>query len=185
MLCQNCGENEANVRYTQIINGEKKEMILCEKCSKNLGIEDIDFSMPIDFSSFFGGILGCENEQDFISLNKRLENLKCKFCGMKYDDFTKTGKFGCGSCYEAFSEKIDPILKRIHGSNRYIGKKIEILDKNITKEQKTSKEEEKTKVNISEVQKIERLKNELKQLIKEEKYEEAAKIRDEIKNIEK
>ena len=39
MLCQNCGENEANVRYTQIINGEKKEMVLCDKCSKELGKE--------------------------------------------------------------------------------------------------------------------------------------------------
>ena len=38
MLCENCGENEANVRYTQIVNGVKKEMHLCDKCSKELGI---------------------------------------------------------------------------------------------------------------------------------------------------
>ena len=35
MLCQNCERNEANVKYTQIINGEKKQMVLCEKCAKN------------------------------------------------------------------------------------------------------------------------------------------------------
>ena len=54
MLCENCGENEANVKYTQIINGVKKEMSLCNKCSKELGIDKMDFSIPINFSSFLG-----------------------------------------------------------------------------------------------------------------------------------
>ena len=38
MKCENCGKNEANVKYTQIINGEKKQMFLCEECSKKLGV---------------------------------------------------------------------------------------------------------------------------------------------------
>ena len=57
MLCENCGKNEANVKYTQIINGVKKEMKLCERCSKELGIDDINFNMPIDFSSFLGDLI--------------------------------------------------------------------------------------------------------------------------------
>ena len=57
MLCQNCNHNEANVRYTQIINGEKKEMFLCDECSKKLGIDNMKLSLPIDFSSFFGDLL--------------------------------------------------------------------------------------------------------------------------------
>ena len=54
MLCENCGNHEANVRYTEIINGEKKEMHLCEECSQKLGIGNMDFKMPINFSSFLG-----------------------------------------------------------------------------------------------------------------------------------
>ena len=57
MLCQNCKKNEANVKYTEIINGEKKVLMLCEECSHELGIDNINFNMPIDFSSFFGGLL--------------------------------------------------------------------------------------------------------------------------------
>ena len=53
MLCDNCGKRNANVRYTQIINGNKKEMILCEECSKKLGIGNMNFNMPINFSSFY------------------------------------------------------------------------------------------------------------------------------------
>ena len=50
MLCQNCNKNKANVKYTQIINGHKKEMMLCEECSEKLGINKMNFNMPIDFS---------------------------------------------------------------------------------------------------------------------------------------
>ena len=53
MMCENCGKNEVNFRYTQIVNGVKKEMHLCDKCAKEFGLEDLDFSMPINFSSFF------------------------------------------------------------------------------------------------------------------------------------
>ena len=54
MLCQNCGENEANVKYTQIVNGEKKEMILCEDCARKMGIGNFKMNIPINFSNFLG-----------------------------------------------------------------------------------------------------------------------------------
>ena len=41
MLCQNCGKNEVNFKYTQVVNGVKKEMALCEKCAKELGLRRI------------------------------------------------------------------------------------------------------------------------------------------------
>ena len=51
MLCDHCHEREANVKYTQIINGQKKEMNLCEKCSQELGIGNMQFNMPLSFSN--------------------------------------------------------------------------------------------------------------------------------------
>ena len=53
MLCENCGENQANVKYTQIVNGVKKEMHLCEKCANELGIGNMNFDMPFGFSRLF------------------------------------------------------------------------------------------------------------------------------------
>ena len=49
MKCENCGKNEANVKYTQIINGEKKQMFLCEDCSQKLGINDLHFNAFFHF----------------------------------------------------------------------------------------------------------------------------------------
>lgn len=178
MLCQNCNHNEANVRYTQIINGEKKEMFLCEECSRKLGLDNMDLSLPIDFSSFFGDLLG-EYENSFMPLLQEPQELRCDKCNMTYSEFMNLGKFGCDNCYNAFSGRIDPILKRLQGSNRYTGRKAQMNEAN---EHKVS-EENKPKQNPKE-DKLSKLKAELKQLVAEEKYEEAAKVRDEIKKLE-
>lgn len=185
MLCENCGENEANVRYTQIVNGVKKEMKLCETCANELGIEEMDFSMPIDLSSFLSEFF--EDAQDnFLPEFTKTKELRCNQCGMTYDEFTHTGKFGCANCYNAFSEKIDIILKNLQANNRHVGRKGKIvkpvLDKKSIEKKEIKKEEEKENSSIS---KIDTLKENLKQAIKEERYEDAARIRDEIKKLEK
>ena len=175
MLCDNCGENEANCKYTQIINGEKKEMMLCEKCSKEMGIAKMDFSMPISFSSFLDDFFK-ENDTflpSFIDNN----TLKCEQCGMTFDEFLENGKFGCENCYSVFSSKIDPILKNIHGGNRHIGRKINTMQSNINKQDNIKPKKENKE--------LEELQLKLKQAISSENYEEAAIIRDKIKNIEK
>jgi len=131
MLCQNCGKNEANIKYTQIINGDTKEMVLCNECAKELGIDHIDLNMPIDFSSFFADVLGNGYEQDVVpALYSSPKELKCDFCNMTYDEFAQTGKFGCANCYTVFENRIDPILKRIHGNITYLGRKCDTSNVN-------------------------------------------------------
>lgn len=182
MICQNCNHNEANVKYTQIINGVKKQMSLCEKCAKELGIDNISFDMQMDFSNFFGDMFN-DFEGSFISSLTNKQELLCDKCKNTYDDFIKNGKFSCDRCYETFENKIDPLLKNIHGANTHIGRNVKVNkiqgksniqdEKNEIKEDKNNEKEEK----IKELQ--ERLKKE----IREERYEDAAKTRDEIKRI--
>lgn len=175
MKCERCGKNEANVQYTQIINGLKEELSLCEKCANDLGVGNISFSMPIDFSNFFGEFLEGDNVNTFQNIKFNTQNT-CQKCGMTFEEFANTGKFGCDNCYEIFSNKIDRILKGVHGTDTHIGRKY--LE---NKENKENNVEKKHDTNIA---KIEELKNKLKAVIKEENYEEAAKIRDEIKTLE-
>ena len=164
MLCENCGINEANIRYTQIVNGIKKEMNLCSVCSEKLNLNDFSFSMPFSFSNFFGNFLSDYDNTALLPIINRQKELKCDKCNMTYGEFLSSGKLGCSNCYNVFSDKIDYVLDKLHGSNRYVGK---IFSK---------KKDEKTDVKI--------LKMKLEKLIKEENYEEAAKVRDEIKNLE-
>ena len=76
MLCDNCGKREANVKYSENINGRKKELNLCEECSHKLGIDQMDFSMPIDFSNFFEGFMDNFGSNEFIPMLNDLKTLR-------------------------------------------------------------------------------------------------------------
>ena len=182
MKCENCGKNDANVKYTQIINGEKKQMFLCEECSNKLGINDIQFNMPIDFASFLTDFFDDMNDINVMPvLGDNLNQLKCTKCGLTWDDFLHTGKFGCSNCYTDFEMRIDPILRSLQGATNHIGR----LGKVITSNKVTPNIDDKIQENNNEdTTKIESLKEQLKQAIKDERYEDAAKLRDEIKKIE-
>ena len=189
MLCQNCGKNEANIRYTQIINGVKKEVALCSDCAVKLGIGNIAKSFdtpdfPINFKSFLGDFFNDYQENELMP-NFTNEITKCKTCGMTYDDFIDSGMFGCEDCYDTFSGPIDSLLKNLHGTSRHIGrgpgsKASKIKIESDDKEEKKEKE----KANKPEDKKTE-LQRELDKAIKEERYEDAAKLRDQIKALDK
>lgn len=176
MLCQNCGKNEANFRYTQIINGVKKELILCTECARKLGVDNIE--IPINFNSFLGDFFNDYAESTLLP-SFSVNDVKCKTCKMTYDDFINTGMFGCSDCYNAFANPIDSLLKNLHGTSRHIGRGIKSKNENIEKV-KPKKQSKDTKQD-----KLQDLQKELDKAIKEERYEDAAKIRDKIKEIDK
>lgn len=175
MLCDNCKESEATVKYTEIINGNKREMMLCEECSQRLGINNMSLKLPIDFSSFFGDLISEYEQSDFMPMFNVSKELKCNTCNTSYKDFLNTGKLGCSDCYDVFQDRINTVLKRLQGSTEYLGRKAmknnqpeKGICNNIIKEKKDTKKEG-------------ALEEQLKLAIKEERYEDAAKIRDEIK----
>ena len=192
MLCDNCGKKEANVRYTENINGRRKELNLCEECSQKLGIGQMDFSMPINFSSFLGGFMEDFARPEFMPMFQELKTLTCDHCGYTFDDIMNTGKLGCEECYDVFSERLDPLIKRIQGENRHVGRIGKIVDSKIDEKEANKRGKEnlnntknEPKEKKQEISKIEKLQEELKEAIKEERYEDAAKLRDEIKKLEK
>lgn len=93
------------------------------------------------------------------------EEIKCKKCGYTLSKYRSTGLFGCDECYKTFKKEIDEILLKIQGKNRQIKEKINIKKENINQ--------------------VDKLKQELQELVKQEKFEEAAVIRDKIKDLEK
>ena len=186
MLCQNCGKNEANVRYTQVINGVRKELNLCSDCARKLGVDRID--IPMDFTSFLGDFFNDYAESSLLP-SFSIDNVKCKTCGMSYNDFIDTGMFGCSDCYDTFSGPIDSLLKNLHGTAKHIGRGAknvdDLLGKN-TKNKTSNKTENSNKpLENKNLQKLEDLQKQLDKAIKEERYEDAAKIRDKIKEMNK
>ncbi|MOA13755.1 UvrB/uvrC motif protein [compost metagenome] len=94
--------------------------------------------------------------------------LRCENCGLTYAQFSKIGRFGCSSCYQAFEEKLDPLLKRVHGGIVHSGK--------IPK---------RSGGQIQCKRKIEELRRELQAKIEHEEFESAAQLRDQIRELER
>lgn len=160
MLCNICGKNEATVHLTEIVNDKMTKLHLCEACAKEKGAEmEEHFGM----SDLLAGLadLGANIEPGVI------DDVKCPVCGFTYQDFKKVGRLGCGDCYEAFKKQLDPLLKRIHGANRHVGKVPLMMGKNV-KEKRTLQE----------------MKMQLEKAIMAEEFEEAARLRDMIRDME-
>ena len=177
MMCQNCGKNEVTFKYTQVINGVKKEMNLCDNCARELGLKDLNFSMPINFSSFLSDFFN-DYSDNLLPSFMGTQTLQCKSCGTAFDDFVNSGEFGCSSCYDLFEDRITPILRNLQGATRHVGRgyrEITPSSGENTSIKKAVKKEE---------SKLEKLQKDLQKAIKDERYEDAAKIRDEIKKLD-
>ncbi len=182
MYCENCGQNYASVKYTQIINGNQKEMFLCKQCSKLLGIGNLN--MPIDFSTFLGNFFTEFEEANIPSKILNTKQLKCKRCGYTFEDFIETGRFGCPECYQAFEEKIDSLLSNLQGANRHVGRLGSSNEQMESKLKKSQEEKDVLAKDSTKLNKIKELREQLKIAIKKENYEEAASLRDQIKELE-
>ncbi|MGM0500491.1 MAG: UvrB/UvrC motif-containing protein [Bacillota bacterium] len=167
MICEGCGEREASVHLTRIINGEKTEMHLCEKCAQKSSKLNNDNNLS--FQSLLSGILNQNliNQNSPVFNDNQSQNLVCNNCGMSYQEFIQRGFFGCEDCYEAFKGELDQLFKRIHGNPQHTGKYPLSFRKKIKIESEINK-----------------LKEEMKLAVDKENFEKAAEIRDEIHAIE-
>lgn len=161
MLCDICKKNVATVHLTEIIDDQIAELHLCEACARE---KSIQMEQQFGLSDLLAGLA---------EFSKQLEEekeikLKCDNCGLSYDNFKKIGRLGCSLCYKVFSRNLSPLLKKIHGSNQHLGK----FPKRVSKVLKTRLE-------------LQELKSKLQRAIQLEEFEEAAKIRDKIREIER
>jgi len=139
-------------------------MFICDQCAREKG--QFDFGAAMNLANFVSGFLGntpyTSNMQSPFEIDE-----KCEVCGMTFNDIKRTGKIGCSNCYKTHSDKLLPIIKRIHGSTIHRGN----YPKRVSREMKASRE-------------LEGLKEALARAIRMEEYEKAAEIRDKIKEIE-
>lgn len=173
MKCQSCGKEEASVKYYENINGEKREIMLCSNCAKNLNLIDFPTMLSYFFSTYPKELLKDEYTKEV-----------CDKCSYTFDNYLEKGLFGCPDCYSAFSDRIDSLLAKIHGKTRHTIADSKPKVNSIKKSQIVEKNKVKS-TDISSITDKVVLKNLLDISIKEEKYEDAAKIRDRIKELEK
>lgn len=154
LKCDLC-DNQATVHLTQIVNNKVHKVDLCEACAQAKGVTD-----PSGFSLadlLLKASLNPENAA---------VGIRCEQCGFTPADFKKHGRFGCPQCYETFSSLVEPMLDNMHKGTVHTGK---VPQKSLERK------------NLHD--RLGRLESDLSEAVKTERFEDAARFRDEIQQL--
>lgn len=159
MMCENCGKNPATTHLKTVLNGVVHEKHLCSYCAANKGYGNLG---KLSLTNMLASMLG-----EGISAGKPITK-RCECCGASFSDIAQSGRVGCSECYSVFRQELLPSLNRLHGKAIHVGN--------------TPKEELKEE---TKEEKIKKLKLQLADAIKAEEFENAAKLRDAIRALER
>jgi protein arginine kinase activator len=160
MKCEICGKNEATVHLTEIVNDKVTKLNLCEVCAKDKGTE---MEEHFGLNDLLAGLADIGQT----AKPEAAQTIKCGSCGFTYQDFKKVGRLGCGDCYESFKKELTQLLRRIHSADRHVGKVPVTAGKT-----------------VKDTQTIQELRIRMEKAIQAEEFEEAARLRDKIKELE-
>lgn len=192
MLCQRCHQRQATVFFSQTVGNETTQAHLCEVCAQEQsqaygGLNPMAFNPFGALSDFLNNFMNW-NEGAIAEVNSGRAGsvavdpqAQCPYCGYQLSTFRQNGRLGCTKCYEAFRPALEPLISSIHGNIRHV--------------EESEKEEKHEGVNSAENKQVgdrkpsdkpevAELRKKIEEAIKGEKYEEAARLRDEIKRIE-
>lgn len=167
MLCEHCQEREAVINITQVIDQEKKILNLCTDCAQKLGMDSPLFDISKVFGKLIASILGEYLQTQKDTVNIKNNSKRCEYCHLSWNEFEDNSLLGCPECYHVFHDELKVLLRRLHGNNRHVGKKMPAY----------SNSEIFQKPDLFHLQK------KLKHAIQIENFEKAAQLRDQIKEI--
>ncbi len=199
MLCE-CGKHEATIHEVIITSDKRKvERHLCELCAREQGVSS-DPYIPINhLIATTNYVMGqvVREEEDAGSGAPVSESVKppptmkarpspqaCVGCGQTFSNFKKTGMLGCPACYQAFEDRIGPMIERAHeGGCSHVGK----VPRRALSECRGSKDNSRIEALLGDVrqreQRLETVRQRLAKSIHDEEYEQAAMLRDELTRL--
>lgn len=165
MQCQICKNKDATIHLTEIIDGARSEMHICEHCAAEQGIA-VKSHIPIN--ELLSSLLSVQPSDDELS-DPSDQQVVCPACGFTLEQFRKEGVLGCPNDYEVFEKSLQPLIEKAHcGKTTHCGKL----------PSKTSLDTKKQIELLS-------LRRQLEAAVQHEDYELAAELRDKIDECEK
>ena len=168
MQCERCKSFEATIHLTEIIKDVKSEVHLCESCARGIGLNSrlSNFSLSIpELLSFL----------DLNEVEDSTDGGTCRSCGMTFMNFSREGKLGCPECYTYLIDSLKSVILGFHGATRHIGK-----HPNSTRAGDRDAYAASVQA-IGDKKSLDELKRQLNKAVEDERYEEAAVIRDKIR----
>lgn len=153
MLCEECGERQAEVLVTTVVGGESVTRHLCRECLKKYQAGDLQ--------AVLAAVLALMTQKE------KQPEITCPHCGMAFSEFEKSGMLGCAECYQAFRSQLTPLITKVQGRAQHAGRRPRL----------SAEEQERQ-------QKIEALRTQMEAAVAVENFEEAARLRDEIRAME-
>jgi protein arginine kinase activator len=160
MLCENCNDKPATFHVVEILDGEKREVHLCEDCAHE---KKVALPPSLSLNEILSSLMEAHAEKDV----PELAEVVCPSCGMTYADFKRGGRLGCPKDYAVFKKGLMPFLDRIHGATVHRGK----VPSDVTSDTAHTAE-------------LLRLRRELTAAVESELYEDAAELRDKIRTLQ-
>lgn len=159
MDCQKCKQRPASFHMEKITGNSKSELHLCELCAREQGY----MTSGLSFNDLLSGLFGLEHKKT--SLPKYAP---CPSCAMTIEIFYKNGKLGCANCYQHYIEPVNYVLGKVQGKLEHTGKIPKRTGQHIA-----------IKKHMTKLRKL------LQSKVEQELFEEAAALRDQIKELEK
>jgi protein arginine kinase activator len=159
MLCECCQQHEATIHVTQVSGGKSRELHLCESCAEESGL-NVQNVMALP-EVLFGMAGAAEEDQEAAARS-------CPHCHMRGADFKKTGRLGCPQCYRTFARELAPMLAAMHKGPRHVGK---------TPAHGGTLPE-------AAGEPLDALRRLLADAVRDERFEEAARLRDRIRELD-
>jgi len=163
MKCQKC-DKPATFHITELTGGKPKELHLCEEHAREYLAENEQQEEAAPTDSLQQQLAMGQTVEQLAKLDKQA----CPVCGITFFDFRSKGRLGCSHDYVCFEKELEPLLVNIHGETQHVGKR-----------PKTSP------TDTDRLTELIKLRKDLKAAITNEHYEEASKLRDEIRRLEK
>ena len=161
MLCEECGKNQATVSITVTTGSGTSTRRLCPECMKKMELNLVKGDIQSFLSSVLS-VLGNEKKSE------EKPSVVCSSCGLSYAEFEHTGRLGCAQCYRDFASHLKPSLQKIHGRTQHAGRK-----------PKAFVPDPQDELN----QRISELRKQMDEAVAEENFEEAARLRDELRAL--
>lgn len=158
LLCQFCTTNPATIHFTEIHDGKKRELHVCEECANEKGIGS-GAQIPTMLVDLLEGVKRSASGNE----------PSCPRCGITFSEFRTKGRFGCPNDYAVFAEALEPLLDKIHGAHQHTGR--------LPRGQRS--------VSTDLHDRLLRLRRALQESVQTENYEDAARLRDEIREVER
>jgi len=162
MQCEICQNKEATIHLTEITDGVRTEMHLCEQCAQEQGIA-VKSTIPLN--ELLSGLLAVQPSDDELS-GVSGKDLACPNCGFTLDDFREKAVLGCPQDYDVFEKSLMPLIKKAHdGKTVHCGKVPSRMP------------------DVKKQTELANLRRQLDEAVRSEDYEAAAKLRDKISGI--